>query len=171
MNAGIAGCVAPAASTDGSDDLREGASFFQCGVVSWFSTAKREEKKSFEEKDTFMEEAKRYADMDLCCVECGADFVFTAGEQQFFADKGLKNTPRRCRPCKTRKNEQFNAILSMMATDGSRPRIQVEVECAACGVTTTVPFLPTQGRPVLCRQCFVKERSAAPPPVAAPSAA
>lgn len=28
--------------------------------------------------------------------------------------------------------------------------------CATCGVETTVPFKPTQGRPVLCRGCFQK---------------
>jgi CxxC-x17-CxxC domain-containing protein len=97
-----------------------------------------------------------FEDIHLNCVECGAPFVFTAGEQQFFFDKGLKNAPKRCKPCKTRKNERFNQLLSMMATDGSRPRIQVEVECAECGIQTTVPFLPTQGRPVLCRDCFVR---------------
>ncbi|QUV83942.1 MULTISPECIES: zinc-ribbon domain containing protein [Chloracidobacterium] len=97
-----------------------------------------------------------FEDIHLNCVECGAPFVFTVGEQQFFSDKGLKNPPKRCKPCKTRKNERFNQLLSMMATDGSRPRIQVEVECAECGIQTTVPFLPTQGRPVLCRDCFVR---------------
>lgn len=114
-----------------------------------------------------MDEAKTttepvFEDIHLTCVECGAPFVFTAGEQQFFFDKGLKNQPKRCKPCKTRKNERFNQLLSMMATDGSRPRIQVEVECAECGVRTTVPFLPTQGRPVLCRECFVRAQVSAP---------
>ncbi|AEP12785.1 MULTISPECIES: zinc-ribbon domain containing protein [Chloracidobacterium] len=112
-----------------------------------------------------------FEDIHLNCVECGAPFVFTAGEQQFFFDKGLKNAPKRCKPCKTRKNERFNQLLSMMATDGSRPRIQVEVECAECGIQTTVPFLPTQGRPVLCRDCFVRAQVTAQvtPPVAAPA--
>lgn len=111
--------------------------------------------------------ATQFADSELCCIECSAMFVFTAGEQQFFADKGLKNIPKRCKPCKTRKNERFNQLLSMMATDGSRPRIQVEVECAECAITTTVPFLPTQGRPVLCRDCFV--RAQVSQPVCAPA--
>ncbi|MCS7078602.1 MAG: zinc-ribbon domain containing protein [Chloracidobacterium sp.] len=102
-----------------------------------------------------------FEDIHLNCIECGAPFVFTAGEQQFFFDKGLKNQPKRCKPCKIRKNERFNQLLSMMATDGSRPRIQVEVECAECGVRTTVPFLPTQGRPVLCRDCFVRAQVSA----------
>ncbi|MBX7218534.1 MAG: zinc-ribbon domain containing protein [Blastocatellia bacterium] len=103
-----------------------------------------------------MEDVKEYVDQTLNCIECGCEFVFTAGEQLFFTDKGLKNSPKRCKPCKIKKNERFNALLSMMSTDGSKPRIQVAVECAQCGVNTTVPFLPTQGRPVYCRECFLK---------------
>ncbi len=105
-----------------------------------------------------MEEIKEYEDKSLQCVECGDDFVFTAGEQLFFADKGLRNAPKRCKSCKTKKNERFNALLSMMSTDGNRTRVQVAVECAECGVKTTVPFLPTQGRPVFCRDCFTRQQ-------------
>ncbi|HET7100864.1 MAG TPA: zinc-ribbon domain containing protein, partial [Terriglobia bacterium] len=32
-----------------------------------------------------------YRDRVLNCVDCGAEFVFTSGEQLFFADKGFKN--------------------------------------------------------------------------------
>ncbi|MBI4748710.1 MAG: zinc-ribbon domain containing protein [Acidobacteria bacterium] len=113
-----------------------------------------------------MEEIKEYEDKSIQCVECGSDFVFTAGEQLFFADKGLKNTPKRCKCCKIKKNERFNALLSAMSTDGSRPRIQVAVECAQCSVKTTVPFLPTQGRPVYCRDCFLKMQPVELTPVA-----
>ena len=41
-----------------------------------------------------------YHDKVLKCAECGAEFVFTAGEQMFFADKGFKNEPKRCKACK-----------------------------------------------------------------------
>ncbi len=42
-----------------------------------------------------------YHDKVLKCAECGAEFVFTAGEQMFFADKGFKNEPKRCKGCKS----------------------------------------------------------------------
>lgn len=94
-----------------------------------------------------------YSDRVLRCIDCSGEFIFTAGEQQFFADKGLKNEPKRCKPCKKRKNERIAA---------SRPpnqRVEVIVTCALCGVETSVPFRPTQGRPVLCRACFLKSRA------------
>ena len=44
-----------------------------------------------------------YQDRILKCAECGAEFVFTAGEQMFFADKGFKNEPKRCKACKAKR--------------------------------------------------------------------
>lgn len=98
-----------------------------------------------------------FEDKTIICVECNQPFIFTAGEQAFFNDKGLQNEPKRCKPCKSRKNERFNAILGVKQR--SR-RSDVPVDCAECGATTTVPFLPTQGRPVYCRACFNKQREA-----------
>jgi DNA-directed RNA polymerase subunit RPC12/RpoP len=46
-----------------------------------------------------------YHDKVLKCSECGAEFVFTAGEQMFFADKGFKNEPKRCKACKAKRAE------------------------------------------------------------------
>ncbi len=46
-----------------------------------------------------------YHDKVLKCAECGAEFVFTAGEQMFFADKGFKNEPKRCKACKAKRAE------------------------------------------------------------------
>ena len=44
-----------------------------------------------------------YQDKVLKCAECDAEFVFTAGEQMFFADKGFKNEPKRCKSCKAKR--------------------------------------------------------------------
>jgi 5,10-methylenetetrahydrofolate reductase len=44
-----------------------------------------------------------FQDRVLKCVDCGADFVFTAGEQHFFHDKNFKNEPKRCKACKTKR--------------------------------------------------------------------
>ena len=44
-----------------------------------------------------------FQDRILRCVDCGAEFVWTAGEQQFFADKNFKNEPKRCKGCKAKR--------------------------------------------------------------------
>src|SRR5579862_1331231 len=91
----------------------------------------------------------------LKCVDCGSEFIFTAGEQLFFHDKDFKNDPKRCKQCKAKR-----------ANGGPRVRTETRTHCSACGIETTVPFRPTQGRPVLCRSCFQKN-----PPVQAPGPA
>ena len=100
-----------------------------------------------------------FQDRAILCVDCGQEFVWTAGEQLFFHDKGLKNEPKRCKPCKQAKNERLAAIANAQAS-GVRQRIEVSVQCAQCGQTTTVPFYPSQGRPVYCRSCFIASRNA-----------
>ena len=86
-----------------------------------------------------------FQDKVLKCVDCGADFVFTAGEQLFFFDKKFTNDPKRCKQCKSKR-----------ASGATRVRPETRTSCSACGADTTVPFKPTQGRPVLCRSCFQK---------------
>lgn len=98
-----------------------------------------------------------FQDSSIKCVDCGEMFVWTAGEQVFFHDKGLKNEPKRCKPCKQAKNERLAAIAAAQAS-GVRQRIEVTVQCAQCGQQTTVPFYPSQGRPVYCRSCFLAGR-------------
>jgi CxxC-x17-CxxC domain-containing protein len=101
-----------------------------------------------------------FVDRLLTCVDCGGEFIFTAGEQLFFVDKQFKNDPKRCKPCKSRRS----AAAAGVAT-GAGPaaagisRTETRTECSECGVSTTVPFKPTQGRPVLCRQCFKNKRT------------
>ena len=97
-----------------------------------------------------------YHDRVLKCVECNAEFVFTAGEQMFFADKGFKHEPKRCKTCKTKRNQT--------ASSGGRPpRVETSTVCSQCGKETTVPFKPTQGRPVYCRECYQHRRTAGAP--------
>ncbi len=110
-----------------------------------------------------------YTDRILTCVDCGGEFIFTAGEQLFFQDKQFKNDPKRCKPCKSRRahGAQAPAPGSGPAAAGIS-RTETRTECSECGVSTTVPFKPTQGRPVLCRQCFKSKASA--PSATAPSA-
>ena len=94
-----------------------------------------------------------YHDRVLKCSECGAEFVFTAGEQMFFADKGFKNEPKRCKACKANR-AQANGTSST-----SVQRVETKTVCSQCGKETTVPFKPSQGRPVYCRECFQQRRA------------
>ncbi len=96
-----------------------------------------------------------YHDRVLKCVECGAEFVFTAGEQMFFADKGFKNEPKRCKTCKSKRAQG--------ASPGNYQRVETKAVCSQCGKETTVPFKPTQGRPVYCRECFQQRRAMGSP--------
>jgi CxxC-x17-CxxC domain-containing protein len=89
-----------------------------------------------------------FQDRTIKCVDCGADFVFTAGEQQFYHEKDFKNEPKRCKPCKTKRQ------AGSTERGGSQGRVETSAICSQCGRDTTVPFRPTQGRPVFCRQCF-----------------
>jgi CxxC-x17-CxxC domain-containing protein len=100
----------------------------------------------------------QFVDRFLKCTDCGNDFVFTAGEQLFFFDKQFKNDPKRCKLCKAKR-----AGLGRSTNPNAPPvlpysRTETRTECSACGIETTVPFKPTQGRPVLCRSCFQEKR-------------
>jgi len=94
-----------------------------------------------------------YHDKVLKCSECGAEFVFTAGEQMFFADKGFKNEPKRCKACKVVRSQGHDSAPIAVQ------RVETKTVCSQCGKETTVPFKPTQGRPVYCRECFQQRRS------------
>lgn len=103
---------------------------------------------------TFAQETE-FQDSNINCIDCGKEFVWTIGEQVFFRDKGLKNPPKRCKECKQAKNERLAAITAAQ-TSGVKQRIEVSVNCAKCASYTTVPFYPSQGRPVFCRSCFLE---------------
>jgi CxxC-x17-CxxC domain-containing protein len=97
-----------------------------------------------------------YRDKVLKCTECGGEFIFTAGEQMFFVDKGFKNEPKRCKSCKGSRSQGAE-----MGSVGPQ-RVETKTVCSQCGKETTVPFKPTQGRPVYCRECFQLRRTAGP---------
>ena len=106
-----------------------------------------------------------FTDRILKCSDCGSEFVFTAGEQLFFFDKQFKNDPKRCKLCKAKRAGLGRTANSNGAVTLPLSRTETRTKCSACGVETTVPFKPTQGRPVLCRSCFQLKR--VPPAVAA----
>ena len=95
-----------------------------------------------------------FQDRSLRCVDCGAEFIWTAGEQLFFADKNFKNEPKRCKACKAKRASRPAGAAS------TRERVETQATCSECGKATTVPFKPTQGRPVYCRECFQQRKFA-----------
>ncbi len=100
-----------------------------------------------------------FLDRVLTCSDCCQEFVFTAGEQLFFFDKQFKNDPKRCKPCKGKRQGIHLAKPGSSTVTGGGFRTETRTSCSTCGVDTTVPFRPTQGRPVLCRECFQKRQT------------
>jgi CxxC-x17-CxxC domain-containing protein len=87
-----------------------------------------------------------YTDKTLNCSDCGADFTFTASEQEFFAAKGFVNEPRRCPACREARKMQRGGY--------TRQRQMYPAVCASCGKDCEVPFEPRDGRPVYCSDCY-----------------
>jgi CxxC-x17-CxxC domain-containing protein len=97
-----------------------------------------------------------YSDAVLRCRDCETDFVWTAGEQTFYASKGLVNRPARCPSCRVAARQAREAGAS-----SGRSREFFPAVCDRCGIQTQVPFLPRSDRPVYCSACFETVRSAA----------
>lgn len=89
-----------------------------------------------------------YQDKVLVCRDCGEEFVFTSGEQEFFAEKGFTNEPVRCRDCRSAKKS------------ARREKVSHPAVCANCGVETVVPFVPKNDKPVYCSDCFASMNNA-----------
>jgi CxxC-x17-CxxC domain-containing protein len=105
----------------------------------------------------------------MTCRDCGKQFTFTAGEQDFYASRGFSE-PTRCPECRAaRKTGRdsggygsrgggYGGDREYSGRGGSRSgggeRQMFQAVCADCGKTTEVPFEPRQGRPVYCRDCF-----------------
>ena len=89
-----------------------------------------------------------YEDKTLICKDCGAEFVFTAGEQEFYASKGFTNEPQRCKACRDNRKKNVKSDREMF-----------DAVCAECGQPCKVPFQPREdGRPVYCSNCFAAKR-------------
>ena len=91
--------------------------------------------------------ATRFNDKILTCVDCGREFTWTAEEQEFYEQKGYENAPKRCLEDRAKRKAA-----------GSSSRESFEVTCSNCGNKDTVPFRPTEGRAVLCKNCFAESR-------------
>jgi CxxC-x17-CxxC domain-containing protein len=95
-----------------------------------------------------------FVDKTLKCRECGNDFVFTAGEQEFYQQKGLMNQPGRCPSCRAARRQSSGSASSRERA----PREMHTAICAECGSETQIPFVPKNDRPVYCGPCYDKVR-------------
>ena len=87
-------------------------------------------------------------DQTLRCRECGRDFLFTVGEQEFYASRGLMNTPSRCPECRAARKSS----MSGGAVGGRREMFTAT--CSSCGREARVPFQPRGDKPVYCSDCY-----------------
>ena len=91
-----------------------------------------------------------FEDRTLACKDCGADFTFTAGEQEFYDSKGFVNEPQRCKECRDARKTALRGEREMHTAT-----------CADCNTECKVPFKPREDRPVYCSDCFAKQREEA----------
>ncbi len=124
-----------------------------------------------------------FEDKTIVCMDCGEEFIHSAEDQSRYAERGFTNEPKRCRNCREKRKSQGGGghggghgggqgggggggggrgqggYGGGGGGYGNRPqRESFEAVCAECGATTTVPFKPTEGRPVYCRDCFRSRR-------------
>ena len=122
-----------------------------------------------------------YTDRDLTCVDCGQSFVFTARDQEFYAQRSFSE-PRRCPSCRAAKKAQRESGGGSYSSGGSYsgggyssggsyssggygsrdrgPRQMFTATCSNCGQEAQLPFRPTNGKPVYCSDCFRSMRGA-----------
>jgi CxxC-x17-CxxC domain-containing protein len=102
-------------------------------------------------------------DKQLTCTDCGSSFLFTIGEQQFFASKGLTNEPRRCPACRSarRMHSAQESTSSTGSSAAPRPAASQPTFAALCaqyGRAAELPFQPQTGKPVYCTACYRQRR-------------
>ena len=111
--------------------------------------------------DPRIERNMSLSDQTLVCRDCNQEFVFTVGEQEFFASRGLTNTPGRCPSCRSaRRANGGNSRGGARGGSASRePRQMYSTTCSSCGNEALVPFQPRGDKPVYCSDCFQPQSS------------
>jgi CxxC-x17-CxxC domain-containing protein len=97
-------------------------------------------------------------DQTLYCRDCNQEFTFTVGEQEFYASRGLTNTPSRCPECRAARKQsggyQRGGGRSQGGYGQREDRPMYSATCASCGKEALVPFQPREDRPVYCKDCY-----------------
>jgi CxxC-x17-CxxC domain-containing protein len=104
-----------------------------------------------------------YTDKPLVCRDCNQSFMFTSGEQEFFASRGFTNEPSRCPECRANRRRDNDGYRGGYSSGGGggyerREREMFPAVCSSCGKETQVPFQPRNDKPVYCSDCFATQR-------------
>lgn len=99
------------------------------------------------------------SDQTLYCRDCNSEFIFTIGEQEFFASHNLTNTPTRCPSCRATRKGQASGGYGGSRSSSREPRQMYTAICSSCGNEALVPFQPRGDKPVYCSDCFQPQRS------------
>jgi CxxC-x17-CxxC domain-containing protein len=109
-----------------------------------------------------------YADKTMTCRDCGSQFTFTAGEQEFYDQKGFTNAPTRCPDCRAARKasggyggggySSDRGSYSGGGRSGGGAREMFTTTCSSCGKEAQVPFVPRGDKPVYCSDCFQSQR-------------
>ena len=86
-----------------------------------------------------------FEDKKLVCRDCGEEFTFTAGEQEFYKERGFLKEPQRCFVCRKRRKS---------GTGEKTTPVLYEVVCSKCGEIEYIPFEPRHDKPVFCGKCY-----------------
>lgn len=103
-----------------------------------------------------------HTDRVLQCRECRAEFAWTAAEQQFYEQTGLRHAPRRCKACRLKRKASESPAVETSAPERRRradPRPMYVATCSECGQEASIPFLPDPARPAYCTDCFRRRRA------------
>ena len=110
-----------------------------------------------------LERNMAFTDQTLYCRDCNQEFIFTAGEQEFYESRGLTNAPSRCPSCRAARKGQGGGYSSGGRSSGSggyrEARQMYTAVCASCGGEAQVPFRPRDDRPVYCNNCYQSQGS------------
>jgi CxxC-x17-CxxC domain-containing protein len=109
-----------------------------------------------------------YIDLTMTCVDCGVEFIHSAADQEFYAQKGFTSDPKRCTSCRayrrTSRDEGGDGVRSMGGprgyerTDDRGPKEYFVALCSSCGNQAQVPFKPRMDKPVYCSDCYRQVR-------------
>ena len=106
-----------------------------------------------------------YSDRALTCVDCSVEFIHSAADQEFYAEKGFVSDPKRCPSCRASRRAMRDGGGGYDSREIGGPRGYERGEyraareyfaviCSECGNAAQVPFKPRMDKPVYCSDCF-----------------
>lgn len=98
-------------------------------------------------------------DKTLTCNNCSQQFIWSAGEQEFYQQRGLQNPPGRCKDCRAARRAESRGSGGGGGYAGGE-RQMFTATCSSCGQEAKVPFQPRGDKPVYCSTCFEQQRGA-----------